>query len=229
MRQNFPQLQSLNVWCLCILALAGCKENATRYGLIIGDSHAATPGGWADQLHELRPQDSIFNLAISGNTIGFDNLGKKELNTLRNIYYQLARADNVLPRIDYIVILIGTNDCKAIFDSLQSRVPENLDKLVSVVRNYNFIGNSLPDIVLVTPPPVAEDEQMEEKYAGARRRLQNLLPHFERIAARYGCRYLDIHTQLQPDFASLTPDGIHLTTDGYDLIAHMIAEKLDEQ
>lgn len=228
MRERFPEFKSLNLFCICLLALAGCKENTAKYGLIIGDSHAASPGGWVDQLRELRPQDSLFSLAISGNTIGFDNLGRKELNTLRNIYYQLAQADNALPRIDYIIILIGTNDCKAVFDSLQSRVPENLDKLVSVISKYNFISNSAPDIVLVTPPPVAEDEQMEEKYSGARRRLQNLLPHFERVAARYGCRYIDIHTPLQTDFAALTSDGIHLTEHGYDQVAQLIAEKLQE-
>lgn len=211
-----------------LLAFAGCKQNSTKYGLIIGDSHAVTRGGWADQLHKLRPQDSLYNLAVSGNTIGFDNLGRKELNTLRNIYYQLAQADNALPRIDYIVILIGTNDCKAVFDSLQSDVPDNLDKLVSVVHSYDFVSKSLPEIVLVTPPPVAQDAQLEEKYSGAQRRLRNLLPHFERVAARYRCRYLDIHTLLEPHFASLTADGIHLTEDAYDQIAHLIAEKLEE-
>jgi len=49
-----------------------------------------------------------------------------------------------------------------------------------------------------------------------------------RVAARYRCRYLDIHTPLQTHFASLTADGIHLTEDGYDQIAQLIAEKLEE-
>lgn len=212
---------------LLLFAVAGCKHGTTEYGLIIGDSHAALPEGWATQLKKIRPQDSLFNLAISGNTIGFDNLGRKDLNELKNIHYQLAQADNVLPRLDYVVVLIGTNDCKAIFDSLQADVPDNLNRLLSVIKHYDFASNSRPDIVLVTPPPIAEDEQLEEKYAGARRRLRNLLPHFERLAARHNCIYLDINTPLQPSFASLTADGVHLTPDGYALVASRINEKIE--
>lgn len=212
-------LLSLAVW---LLGVSQCSDQRRQFGLIIGDSHAAAPTGWARKLQTLRPQDSIYNFAISGNTIGFDNLGRKDLNELRNIHYQLAQADNALSRIDYIIILLGTNDCKAVFDSLQGLVPANLEKLLSIVANYDFASSSRPEVVVVTPPPVAPDSLMNAKYAGARGRLHKLLPHYRRLASRYNCRFVDIHTDLEENYASLSQDGIHLTEDGYDLIAGRI-------
>lgn len=212
-------LLTIFVWMLGALQ---CSDQPRRFGLIIGDSHAAMPTGWAHQLQKLRPQDSLYNLAVSGNTIGFDNLGRKDLNELRNIHYQLAQADNRMRRIDYIVILLGTNDCKAVFDSLQAIVPTNLERLLSIITRYDFASNSRPDVLVVTPPPVAADSLMDAKYSGAKGRLNKLLPHYQRLASRYNCRFVDIHRELEHDFPALSQDGIHLTEEGYQRIAALI-------
>src|SRR5690606_6633418 len=208
---NKPSSGILLMVLLCTLVALQCSDQRHRFGIVIGDSHAEMPTGWAHQLQNLRPQDSIYNFAISGNTIGFDNLGKKELNELRNIHYRLAQADNSMRRIDYIIILLGTNDCKAVFDSLQSLVPTNLERLLSIVTNYDFASNSKPDVLVVTPPPIGADSMMEDKYSGARERLHNLLPHYQQRASRFYCRFVDIHEELEDDFLALTEDGIHLT------------------
>jgi lysophospholipase L1-like esterase len=211
------------------LTAAGCLDRSSKFGLTIGDSHGAVPTGWVSQLKKLRPQDSIMNVAVSGNTIGFDNLGRSELNELKSIHYQLAQTDNTFARIDYIIILIGTNDCKAVFDSLQAAVPQNLEELLSTVKNYNFTSASHPMILVVTPPPIADDEIMETKYIGAKRRLQALLPHYKRLADKYGCRYLDINTPLKDKWAAISPDGIHLSEEGYREIAALINQRLSEE
>ncbi|HEY8513455.1 MAG TPA: GDSL-type esterase/lipase family protein [Cyclobacteriaceae bacterium] len=225
-KQSYGFLLTIFVWMLGTLQ---CSDEPRRFGLIIGDSHAALPTGWATQLQKLRPQDSLFNFAISGNTIGFDNLGKKELNELRNIYYRLAQADNAMQHIDYIIILLGTNDCKAVYDSLQSLVPANLERLLSIVTNYDFTSNSKPDVLVVTPPPIAADSLMEEKYSGARERLHKLLPHYQRLATRFSCRFVDIHEKLENDFATLTEDGIHLTEEGYRRVAELINAAIQQR
>lgn len=223
---NYGFLLTVFVWMLGTLQ---CSDQPRQFGLIIGDSHAAAPTGWARQLQKLRPQDSLYNFAVSGNTIGFDNLGRKELNELRNIHYRLAQADNTMRRIDYIVILLGTNDCKAVFDSLQTAIPGNLERLLSIVTGYDFASNSQPEVLVVTPPPVAPDSLMEAKYSGARRRLHNILPHYQRLASRYNCHFVDIHDELEPDLMALSEDGIHLNEDGYQRIAARINAALQTE
>jgi hypothetical protein len=55
----------------------------------LGDSNGALPFGWVNQLKKIRPDDTIFDISISGNTIGFNNNGRASLNTLSNIGREL--------------------------------------------------------------------------------------------------------------------------------------------
>jgi len=65
--------------------------------LTIGDFPTGTfEYSWPQQLKKLLSQSVVINKSISGNTIGFDNLGRDELNTLRNINRYLEEASNEL-------------------------------------------------------------------------------------------------------------------------------------
>lgn len=64
---------------------AGLKHVLSKSILILGDSNGAFEYGWVNQLKKLRPADRIENTSIAGNTIGFNNLNRKSLNTLGNI------------------------------------------------------------------------------------------------------------------------------------------------
>jgi lysophospholipase L1-like esterase len=196
--------------------------------LAIGDSHGAVETGWVSQLQKLRPADSIMNVAVSGNTIGFDNLGRESLNELKNIQNQLLIANEYPHSIDYIIVMLGTNDCKAVFDSMQSEIPVNYDKLIESIKSFSYTHSPSPTIIVVTPPPIAEDELMEAKYHGAKSRLEKNLPFYHTIAIKYDFIYVDANTPLQKNFREMTKDGIHLTDDGYVKVATLINQKMQQ-
>lgn len=153
-----------------------------------------------NQLRKLRPTDSILNVAISGNIIGFDSLGKESLNELKNIQHHLTEARASEQDIDFIIVLLGTNDCKAIFDSLQVDVPKNLERLTGFITNFNYQQQQGPELILVTPPPIAEDEKLETKYHGGAKRLMALLPHYTFVANMHHCSLINIHDVLRAEF-----------------------------
>ena len=169
--------------------LMSCKLSSTDKPLnivIIGDSNGASETGWVYQLGKLRNKgDILINHSIGGNTIGFDNLDRDTLNTLRNISSYIRIAEDSVRIIDKILICLGTNDCKAVFDSLQSLVPVNLERLVQAVRNYPYAAETIPEIVLITPPPIADDSILLPKYSGGQERLKKLLPSYRMIADKY--------------------------------------------
>jgi lysophospholipase L1-like esterase len=218
----------MKVWLIVcsLFAITSVAFPQSQFILTISDSHGEADTGWVNQLRKLRPSDSILNVAVSGNTIGFDNLGRSSLNELRNVQHHLEQAFLINKTIDYIVVLLGTNDCKAVFDTLQHLVPHNLERLIQFIASYNFQQSLPPRIVLATPPPVANDETLEEKYRGAQKRLTNLLPHFKMMSEKYNCIFVDTHTNLREEFGSNNTDGIHLTEDGYKQIALLINEQL---
>ncbi len=203
---------------LFILFIVSCgpsRMDKSLNILVLGDSNGASRRGWVYQLDSLRRgSDNFINYSTGGNTIGFDNLNRETLNTLKNINRYIKNAEDSVRMIDGILICLGTNDCKAVFDSLQSHVPVSLDKLVQAVRNYPYAAGNMPAIVLITPPPIADDSVLLPKYHGGRARLERLLPAYRIIADKYDCLFVDIFHPLAEDFMLLTEDGIHLNEEG---------------
>lgn len=204
-----------------------CTPKQPRIILTIGDSNGAAKGGWVVQLKQLMPEAKIINKSISGNTIGFDNNGKEELNTLKMIetYLSEAETEAALKPIDLILINLGTNDCKAVFDSQQADVPENMRKLVSYIQNYPFKSSS-PNIIIVSPTPYGPDSIMLEKYHGGDNRVKALVPQFQQIAQETGCGFINIYNALKPVYEQYSPDGMHMKAEGQIRIAKIIKEQI---
>jgi len=191
----------------------------------IGDSNGAIDGGWVDQLKTVRWQDHIINTAISGNTVGFVNNGNPQLNTVMQIERYLSENDPDRNQVDAIAILLGTNDCKAIFEDRLDEVQDNYQKLLDKIGVY-YKGRETPDIFIISPPPYGADQQLAEKYKGAGERVKKLKKQFAEIAQRNNCNFVDIHTPLEAVFPYLTSDGVHLKPEGQKIIANMIDEAM---
>ena len=207
-----------------MLTAAALQHINPLHIVAIGDSNGAAENGWVTQLQKLRQKDQVSNYAISGNTIGFDNLGNENLNALKNINQQLSEADKKAP-IDWVVIMLGTNDCKKVFDKQQSQVVNNMQKLIQEIKQFKY-QQSKPKILLVAPPPYGPDEQLIEKYQGAAQRLENLIPKFKNIAKKEGIFFTDLHSNMAAQLLPHSPDGVHFDTPAYQMMAWQIARSL---
>ena len=194
--------------------------------LTIGDSNGAAENGWVNQLKKIRSADLIVNTSVSGNTIGFDNANLSQLNTLTMVDLYLQKGIDNAKFIDCIVILLGTNDCKAIFDDQLKEVPKNLEKLIIAIQNSTKF-NETPRIIIASPPPYGADEILLEKYKGGSERVRFLTIEFEKVAKKTGVEFVDIHTPLEPVFNILSHDGVHLSEEGQTIIAKLIDKKID--
>jgi lysophospholipase L1-like esterase/pimeloyl-ACP methyl ester carboxylesterase len=192
--------------------------------LAIGDSNGALEYGWVTQLRKLRFSDRVYNTCISGNTIGFDNLGRRSLNTLVNIDAYMNSALAELGGLDRIIILLGTNDCKAVFDDSLELVPKNMELLIRRIKSHPAYQKFQPRIYIVSPPPYAPDEQLIPKYYGGAADVAWLFPRFREVAERSECRFIDVYSHLLPDWAALSADGIHLSPEGQGMLARLIVE-----
>lgn len=194
--------------------------------LTLGDSNGALPFGWVNQLKEIKTNDTIFNISISGNTIGFNNNGRRSLNTLANIRTYMEKAYTRLGKIDKIIIMLGTNDCKAVFGDSLSVVPENMRKLIIEIKNTARLHRNKPVIYIVSPPPFGPDEMLEEKYKGGMERVSLLNDQLKSVAREESVKFINTCQILLPVFRQLTSDGVHLNEDGQRMIALIIQENL---
>ena len=182
--------------------------------LTIGDSNGAAENGWPAQLRKLFPFSTIINKSVSGNTIGFDNLEQEKLNTLKNLDSYLEEAYNELGQeldFDFILINLGTNDTKKVFENRQMEVAENMSVLVQKVKQLvNKNQSEIPEIVIISPSPMDEQKVNQEKYGGGDLRIQKNNQLFKKVAIKNQVDFLDNYTSLKKDFSKKTTDGVHL-------------------
>ncbi len=197
------------------LVPAGQVKNLDSLNILtIGDSNGAFKFGWPHQLMKLLPYATVINKSIPGNTIGFDNLGHAELNTLKNIDQDLSEAYGKLhpgQQLDYVFIGLGTNDTKAIFKNRQKEVPKNMATLLTDIKSWmKKHHKTLPQICIITPPPTDHSKYYVAKYGGSNQRIQKNNLKFRKVAEKYQVGFVDIYSALNHDFTSKTIDGIHL-------------------
>ncbi|MBN2105616.1 hypothetical protein JW835_16375 [bacterium] len=233
MKQNQYKM-ILSMFCLLLFLMISfrCSQNqfsnhATTI-LTIGDSNGEGAGKWPDWLQQnMGKHVRIINNSVSGRTVGFDNLGKKSLNTLKQIDTILAEGcRNSAGGIDRVLICLGTNDCKAVFDERQEEVPLNYQKLIQSVLNYPYPSGRSPKLILISPPPYGSEASGSIKYKDGDKKVKRLVSQFRNIAEGFHCQYIDIYTPMLPDVEHLTLDGVHFSEQGYRIMAGLIQSAL---
>jgi lysophospholipase L1-like esterase len=199
---------------LAMIPIDGKRNTQKLTILTIGDSNGAAETGWPNQLKKLFPFSTIINKSISGNTIGFDNLDQEKLNTLKNIDRYLDEAYIGLGQeneFDVILIGLGTNDTKKVFENRQKEVVENLAILVQKVKQLVSKKQSeIPEIVIISPSPMDELKVNQEKYSGGDSRIQKNNQLFKKLAVKNQVDFLDTYTSLKKEISEKTTDGVHL-------------------
>ncbi len=168
---------------------------------------------------------SEFVTAIAGNTLGFNNNNQDTLNTLRNIESYIERGKAQLGKIDKILILLGSNDCKAVYAGKTAESISNLNALIHKIK-AGFPTNQ-PTILLISPPPAADDSLLTDKYKGMSKKLKKLIPKMQKVAQKNDIPFLNIFQPLYSDRNTLTSDGVHYKKEGYQLMAQKINEFID--
>ncbi|MEO1020953.1 MAG: GDSL-type esterase/lipase family protein [Bacteroidota bacterium] len=202
------------------------SPDSKRVILTVGDSNGAAEYGWVYQLQQLRPDDVIINTAISGNTIGFDNNGHEYLNSLKRIGRYIEIAADSVQRVDEMVILLGTNDCKSVFRGRENEALQNLAQLIGDAQQLLTERNLETSLTLVTPPPFSPDSLLSDKYKGGDACAAYLAEQMAFLAEEQEVRFVNIYSSLKPDFSTLNTDGVHLTAEGHKRVAEQINEAL---
>jgi len=199
------------------------QENMTI--LVIGDSNGYGPDAWPEQLKVLLPWSTVINMSLPGNTIGFDNMDKPELNTVKNAdrYIEEAKKTDGTDNVpDIVIIALGTNDAKHIFRDRQKEISGSLSLLMDKIET----GLPGSKIYIVTPPPVDENRDSSGKFTGSAGRVEKLAAELRQRAISGGYEFIDLHRLLKERDAAVTDDGVHLNRETQYEVASYISEMI---
>jgi lysophospholipase L1-like esterase len=129
--------------------------------------------------------------------------------------------------LDLIVIMLGTNDVKKMFDRSPYRIALGMGKLIDVVaQTKGGVGTSYPTprVLVLAPPPLGKlfPEARAERFAGGVEKTKAIPGYYEAVAKAAGAEFLDVGTLTTTDGI----DGVHLSPEAHKAIGVGVAERV---
>lgn len=126
--------------------------------------------------------------------------------------------------LDLVVIMLGTNDLKIRFNKTPSEIAMGVGALVQDIKSMPAgIGGHVPEILIVAPPPVAENlNEWQDVFEGAQEKSKQLAHYFERTADAHEVHFFDAGLVV----TSSAPDGFHLNVADHIKLGHAMYEEI---
>lgn len=126
--------------------------------------------------------------------------------------------------LDLVILMLGTNDCKARFSLLPEDIASGAGELVELVRQYPYgTEYPVPRVLLVSPIEIGENIA-HSKFTGFRaeahelsRKLPNL---YRKKAEELNCGYFAASSAAKPS----TLDSLHMEAEDHRALAYALAE-----
>lgn len=174
--------------------------------------------GVLKQLFEKKEVEVIEEGLVGRTTVFEDSLrpGRK------GIEYLVPLLETHNP-IDTLVLMLGTNDCKTIYNASAKVIGLGIEQLIQRAKNYN------PDlnILLVSPIHLGNevwkegfDPEFNEKSVEVSKGLESV---YRKIANKYGCRFLAASAVAKPS----SVDQEHLDEEGHLALAKEVYKTLN--
>lgn len=125
--------------------------------------------------------------------------------------------------LDWVVIMLGTNDLKARFSVPASDIARSVEILAAAVQMSDAgPGQAAPQVIIVSPVPIEETGFLGEMFAGGAPKSRALADHLGAVGDRMRCAVLDAGQVAEVD----PVDGIHLAPAAHAAIGAMVADAL---
>ncbi|GAA0991045.1 SGNH/GDSL hydrolase family protein [Subtercola frigoramans] len=176
-------------------------------------------------LDDLGDGYEIIEEGLSSRTTNVDDPVDGRLNGAR--YLPTALASH-LP-LDFVVLLLGTNDTKPIYNRTAYEIAYGMAELVGQVQGSGGGVGTLypaPRVVVVAPPRLGTIPHpwFGEMFAGAQAKTEQLPALYAALASFAGVAWLDAGAHICTDGV----DGIHLSAESNTILGRAVAQKIRE-
>lgn len=165
----------------------------------------------------------VISEGLNGRTTAFDRPGEAWKNGVSSFTAILATHKPV----DYLIIMLGTNDCNDGLNLTAEQIAGGMETLVKMAEEQSpALQGYVPEIIVAAPAAIREDFEGSpfafELSADAVKKSRDLGPLYCDIAARHLIRAVDA-TQS----AEVSEDCMHLSETGHRQLAELIYNEIN--
>ncbi len=169
---------------------------------------------------QLGPDWALVEEGLPGRTTCFDD---PAMGAHMNAVIGMRIALNSHGPLDYMTLMLGTNDVKTRFGASPAQIVAGIAGLVDMALSPEMATrHPALKLLLIAPPPVQELGPLTAEFIGASEKSRALAPLLQSYAAARGVGFLDAGTVLQTS----PIDGIHFAPEGHAALAKAVAKAL---
>ena len=126
--------------------------------------------------------------------------------------------------VDIVVMMLGSNDLKTVFNLTPSEIAEAAGKLVDVIKEFTAEKQGyIPEIILVSPPEIGPGIKNSPFYGsfneGAIERSKQFPKYYKQVADEKGCIFFNAAEFITPS----EEDSLHLTPEAHKILAEELS------
>ena len=198
-----------------------CYGDSNTFGTDPTHRSVRHPWGvrWPGRLQTLLGEGwRIIEEGLGGRTTAWDH----PLEPGRNGLAYLPTALHSHRPLDLVILSLGTNDCKSIFNASPRFIAQSAGALIDAVQRYPYgPGVRPPKVLLLSPiymgPDIASSEYPDFDQTSGEK-VRALARWYAAIAEQRGCTFLDA-----AQFAGPGPDQLHMDAEGHRALAGALA------
>ena len=189
-------------------------QDGTRYPLDIR---------WTGVLQKSLGADyRIIEEGLNGRTT-FINEDERPLRSGSDVLQILLESHRPL---DFVIIMLGTNDLKVEFNLSIEDIAQGAKTLCEMVLNSEYLADNIPQILLVSPTHIGSTimPDQEEFFNKARGQSLQFTEYYEKAAAELGVHFLDAAKIVKVSEV----DGVHWDADQHQEFGKVLAELIEQ-
>jgi lysophospholipase L1-like esterase len=174
---------------------------------------------WTGRLQkQLGESWRIIEEGLNGRTTVFDDPTFPGRNGLKHLRVCLESHSP----LDGVIIMLGTNDTKPLFNASTLEIATGLGRLIQCVLNpFTYIIGSVPKVLVAAPVPLGPEGAQNGDESALIKSAQ-LAEQFEQTAKMYGCEFIDLGKVAH----TAKGEGVHLDPEGHAAVANAFEQKL---
>lgn len=158
---------------------------------------------------------------LNGRTTAYD----RPDGTFKNGLSYLTACLGSNKPLDYIIFMLGTNDCNADLNLSSKDIANGMEKLIeTTLSETEWMQDNRPDIIIVVPAAIGDNYQTSpfayQLNDDSIRKSHEIGPLYKEIAQKHNCKFLDCTNILE--ISSI--DSEHLTENGHSKLAELLAQ-----